>query len=121
MLACEHDVLHERLEVVEELAVVVQRPDESLDARLVLLIRLEPVRRALAFAQRFLEVELEALRDDRPRADERLPHEVFLVRVVHAAGQLPPAPHVRGPAVVHARERADACTNVAGTLRVMRL
>ena len=85
------------------------------------LVRLDPVRRPLRLAQRLLEVALEPRRDDRPRADERLPDEVLLVRVVHPAGELAPAADALGPLLVHPGERADARADVAGALRVVRL
>src|SRR5204862_7894056 len=90
-------------------------------ALLVPLVRLEPVGVPFRLAERLLEVALEAQRHDRPRADERLPDEVLLVRVVHRAGELPPPPYMLGPQLRHPRERADARAHVAGALRVVRL
>src|SRR5690349_4423723 len=87
----------ERLELVEERVVRIEAPHELLHSALVRLVRVEPTRRALRFPQRLLEIELEARWDDRPRADERLPDEVLLVRVVHPARDRVPAANLLAP------------------------
>src|ERR1043166_7087495 len=90
----------ERLELVEELVIGIEVPHELLHTELVRLVRVELARRAFSLAQRLLEIELEARGDDRPRADQRLPDEVLLVRIVHPARDGAPAANLLGPYVV---------------------
>ena len=121
VLAAPRDARDERLEVVEERLVLVERAHELLDAPLVLARRLDPVRVALRLAQRLLEV-----RSSRVRSIGHAPTSVCQTRYSSFGSSMPPvsvapAPHALRPLLGHAGERADARAHVAGALRVVRL
>ena len=81
------------------------------------LARLDPARVPLRLAQCFQHVRLDPVLVDGPRADERLPEQVVLLRIVERA----PATDERVPLARELGEDADACADVAAALRVVRL